>query len=72
MRQFRKSAYILVLATLLAACGTSQKARRGYAPDATHAALDKGWPERKTVPVKEYVGKDLGPLPPSITDFGSG
>lgn len=68
MRQFRKSAYILVLATLLAACGTSQKARRDYAPDATHAALDKGWPERKTVPVKEYVGKDLGPLPPSITD----
>ena len=68
MRQFRKSAYILVLKTLLAACGTSQKARRDYAPDATHAALDKGWPERKTVPVKEYVGKDLGPLPPSITD----
>lgn len=68
MRQFRKSAYILVLATLLAACGTSQKARRDYAPDATHAALDKGWPERKAVPVKEYVGKDLGPLPPSITD----
>lgn len=68
MRQFRKSAYILVLTTLLAACGTSQKARRDYAPDATHAALDKGWPERKTVPVKEYVGKDLGPLPPSITD----
>ena len=68
MRQFRKSAYILVLTTLLAACGTSRKARRDYAPDATHAALDKGWPERKTVPVKEYVGKDLGPLPPSITD----
>ena len=68
MRQFRKSAYILVLTTLLAACGTSQKARRDYAPDATHAALDKGGPERKTVPVKEYVGKDLGPFPPSITD----
>ena len=61
MRQARKIGYILVIATLLAACGTSRKARRDYAPDTTHAALDKG------VPVKEYVGKDLGPLPPAIT-----
>ena len=61
MRQARKIGYFLVIATLLAACGTSRKARRDYAPDATHAALDKG------VPVKENVGKDLGPLPPSIT-----
>lgn len=68
MRQTRKIAYILALAVLLAACGTSRKARRNYDPDATHAALDKGMSEKKVVPVKEIVGKDLGPKQPTITD----
>ena len=67
MRQTRKIAYLLALAVLLAACGTSRKARRNYDPDATHAALDKGRSEKKVVPVKEFVGKDLGPKQPTIT-----
>ena len=68
MRQTRKIAYLLALAVLLAACGTSRKARRNYTPDATHVALDKELPEKKIVPVKEIVGKDLGPKQPTITD----